>query len=129
MLITITRVEGPTHLCGKPETFETFERANSRLFSMSIYAPKDGGYHKCDFKIEAPEFDLEYSGRYDLKHFTVEAPNLKSHIVGFLRFMGGTGKPHSMSQERYDAFLKRENATPERLQEYLDTADWLEKQP
>jgi hypothetical protein len=128
MKITITRAEGPSHLCGKPYEASSFEEAQRILWNMSTTGPRIG-YDKCDFKIEDAAIGLEYDGRYDLVHFSIEPPDLKSHCTGFLRFMGGAGKPLSMSEDTYQRFLNRRVPGLARRQEYLDVADWLEQQP
>lgn len=128
MKITITRAEGPAHLCGKPIAATTFAEANRALWQMSTTAPTQG-YDKCDFKIVAEEAELEYDGRYDLEHFSAEAPNLQQHCVSFLRFMGGARKPDGMREDQYRAFVERQTPDAGRRQEFLTVADWLEKQP
>jgi hypothetical protein len=128
MKITLTRAEGPSYQCGKPETADTFARANQILWRWSTTAPREG-YDKCDFLIEDAEADFRYQGRYDLQNFTVQAPDLQKHCVGFLRFMGGAAKPLSMREEAYQAYIRR--ATPDDAEraDHLKVADWLEQQP
>lgn len=126
MIISITRGEGPSHQCGKQHLFETFKKANSKLWDMSLTAPKEGGYDKCDFRITNEATGFDYRGTYDLKHHSVEAPDLQRHIIGYLRFYGGTACPSHMTDEQYRAFI---DTTPERLQEYLQAAEWVEAQP
>jgi hypothetical protein len=127
MIITITRVEGPTQFCGKPEQFETFAKAQSRLFTMSLWAPKDGGYDKCDFRITDEATAFMYQGVYDLKHFSVQPPDLRGHCLQNLRFYAGTAKPIHFTPERYAALI--DNVTPVQRAEYIKMADWLEAQP
>ena len=46
--ITITRAEGPAHLCGKPRTFDSFDAASRWLRTCSDTFPRTGGYDKHD---------------------------------------------------------------------------------
>lgn len=128
MKITITRAEGPSHLCGKPQTATSFGEAQKVLWNMSTTAPRLG-YDKCDFQIDDAEADFTYRGRYDLQHFSVAPPDLKSHAVGYLRFMGGAAKPMSMREEAYQAYVRRMIPEDAERKGYLDAADWLEQQP
>lgn len=86
MIITITRVEGPTEQCGKAFNLLTFTQANALLRCWALSAPTSG-YDKCDFKIANEETgDVFYSGRYDLKHWTIETANLQQHIIATLEY-------------------------------------------
>lgn len=82
--ITVTRLEGPTHLCDIPHTRESFAEAKTLLESWRVWAPPYGqGYDKCRFVIEG---DLEYTGRYDLNR---DRPiTLKSQVVNFIKENG-----------------------------------------
>jgi hypothetical protein len=86
--ITITRAEGPTCECDRPETADTWAGANAILFRWSRTAPETGGYDKCDFKIVF-EDGHEYDGRYDLMHFRREHPDLARHVRSFVRYLAG----------------------------------------
>jgi hypothetical protein len=76
--IKLRRGEGPPHECGVWHSFGSFFDADLKLKNWSYSAPEHGGYDKCDFRI-VWEDGTEYDGRYDLKHFRVEAPNLGAH--------------------------------------------------
>lgn len=105
--ISITRAEGRTSECGIVEFFtgpEAWGKATSALFMMSISAPKDGGYHKVDFAIVWEDGE-EYVGRVDLKHHTVESPNLATHVRDFCEIHSGRWCPPWMGRERYDRYL------------------------
>jgi hypothetical protein len=108
--ITIRRTEGPSALC-KSFTCNSFEEANKFLSDMSFTAPTTGGYDKCDFKVVfGNESDDDYSGRYDLKHYSVEIPDLAKRINDNLNFHTGRLKPDHMEEEQYQHFLS--NAYP-----------------
>lgn len=107
MLIKITRAEGPTEQCGKPLEFDSFAGANIQLRVWSNTAPEKGGYDKCDFTIEDEALGIDYAGRYDLKHWRDEAPSLQNHVLGFLSYVAGKGKPYYMDQEQYDRAVSR----------------------
>lgn len=87
MNITITRSEGPTEFCGRSHECKTFDQANFWLRSWSVSAPKKG-YDKCDFTIANEETgDMVYTGRFDLKHWSVQASScLREHVVGYLNY-------------------------------------------
>lgn len=105
MKIELRRAEGPVHECDKPFKCESFFDANVKLKAHSWSAPEGGGYDKVDFTIIDEATGLHYEGRYDLKHWKVETPDLKAHVVGFLEFYAGRSCPSHMTQERYEAFL------------------------
>lgn len=115
MKITITQREGLSDLCDKPFTCDSFAKANEELSRWSKFAPKDGCYNKCDFKVETEERNCD--GRYDLKHFSVEKADLKRHILDNLAFLSGRSKPDRMTQERYNSYIS--DCTPEELNQ-----DW-----
>lgn len=84
IVIKLTRLEGPTHLCMIPHTRESFAEARTLLESWRLWAPPYGdGYDKCRFEIFG---DLEYTGRYDLNR---DRPvQLQSQVVNFIRSQG-----------------------------------------
>ncbi len=84
--ITVTRAEGPTHLCGIVRTVCTFPEADTILFWNSRTAPESGGYDKHDFKIEFEDGAI-YEGRYDLKHTSKDSCSLNTHIRGHLEYL------------------------------------------
>lgn len=124
--ITITRGEGPSSQCGKPVTVDSFSKANVLLRSWASTAPAGGGYDKCDFTLIDPTIELEYRGRYDLKHWKVEVADLKAHVVGFLKFQYLGERPPHMSQEQYDRYIASCQHTPETIEEVRQTVEHLE---
>jgi len=109
--IEITRAEGlHSEVTGIPEVctretmFGIWDCADSILMKWSHTAPKEGGYDKCDFKITFEDGET-YSGRYDLKHNSIEYPNLAKHVWGFTTFHAGVGKPGHLTQEDYNKYL------------------------
>jgi hypothetical protein len=85
--ITITRAEGRSHECGKTVTVTSWASAKAILFSWSMTAPRDLGYHKCDFVVTWADGET-HEGRYDLKHYTCESPNLARHVAWFYSCYG-----------------------------------------
>src|SRR5450830_144888 len=104
LLITITRADGPTHLCGKPHTCNSFDEANQLLRSWSNTV--SSGYDKCDFTVFDDTYGyndpIDYRGRYDLRSWKDEVPNLKDHILQHLSFYSGHRKPDRMTQGAYE---------------------------
>lgn len=128
MEITLNRAEGPPHQCGKPKVVATFVMADHILRDWANTAPKTG-YDKVDFKIIDTDTNLNYTGRFDLVHWSVAFPDLKDHVVGFLRFMAGEACPSHMEPDRYEAFLVGQGMTSERRLECLTTSNWIQEQP
>jgi hypothetical protein len=87
-LITITRAEGFVEECDKPETATSWLAADAILRRWSNTAPKTGGYDKCDFSIVF-EDGQDYKGRYDLKHWEAETPDLAHHVRSFISYLSG----------------------------------------
>jgi hypothetical protein len=87
-LIAITRAEGLISECDKPETATTWPAANAILRRWSETAPKTGGYDKCDFDVVFEDGQI-YSGRYDLQHWSIEAPDLAKHVRSFISYLSG----------------------------------------
>lgn len=100
--IYFKRAEGPSHLC-VAKTFTNFEDVNKYMGEMSKTAPKEG-YDKCDFKVDFGNGDT-YTGRYDLKHSSIEKPDLANYVKEELLFYAGELKPDHMSQSQYDELL------------------------
>jgi hypothetical protein len=103
--IVIIRAEGKIELCGIEQLAKSWKQADEILLEMSETAPKDGGYDKTDFYIEFVD-GQEYEGRYDLKHFTDEIPNLYNHVVDHVSFYTGLRQPHWMEEYQYQALMK-----------------------
>ena len=83
--ITLDRAEGLVSECGIEiaEGPKVWDAADEILFRWSKTAPKTGGYDKCDFKVEYADGET-YEGRYDLKHHSIETPDLGNHIYQFV---------------------------------------------
>lgn len=125
--IVITRVEGLIKDCGKPKTVSDFHKANQILRLWSDTAPKGGCYDKCDFKITFDDGSV-YEGRYDLKHWKDEVPNLGNHVRDFVTFMAGQRKPGWMTDEQWKKALNSfEKERPHYL-DYLNTHDLSDAQ-
>jgi hypothetical protein len=105
MEIILTRIEGMIDECNKPKSFATFSEANAQLTRWSYTAPQNGGYDKVKFTIKDEAADIDYAGRYDLKHWKLECANLRGHVVGYLEFMAGDYRPSHMTPEQYERFL------------------------
>lgn len=130
MLITITLVEGPSYAVHKPNSATTFREANKILSRWAMIAPKDGGYYKCDFSIKHLDPELQYEGRYDLKHHSVETVDLRGHVVGHLRFRSGEACPSHMTEAEYQNLLAEVYRFDEAAQKRAKTwADWMENRP
>lgn len=122
--ITVTRAEGPSDSCRKPETATTYDHANLILARWSNTAPRSGGYDKCDFVIVFAD-DSKYHGTYDLKHWSMQAPNLAGHIQELALFYTARETPAHMTQQRHRNFLQsaRERDTAHVYQKILDGYD------
>lgn len=107
--ITITGAEG--RHSGEVVTVNDWPAATVLLLRWSTTAPKSGGYDKHDFIITFQDGET-YEGRYDLKHHTVEWPNLKRHVVSFVKFMAGLHQPIYMSAKDYEAYVNRHDPQP-----------------
>lgn len=113
--ITLTRAEGPLVDCGKPHVCSSFKEAKAILDRWSYTAPEHGGYDKCDFRIEL-DGEPVYDGRYDLKHWRVESPNLLAHVASYLEYIS----EENPTEPSHKAFLRNMRITPEYQQEARD---------
>lgn len=107
--VSITRAEGPSHLCGKELVCRSEMRppmlpsdngkpwrcsalivAGGHLFHWGSNAPTQGnGYDKCDFNVEWTN-GLQYGGRFDLQRGgTDDGENFGDSLRGRLRFYSG----------------------------------------
>lgn len=102
--IRLVRAEGPAEECDKPQTVSSWLEANRVLRQWSETAPREGGYDKCDFTITYEDGET-YEGRYDLKHWSCEPPDLAEHVRGFVTFHAGRRKPAWMTDEEYESRL------------------------
>ena len=124
--ISITRAEGRISECGKVHTFvegeaDIWKRANALLIRWSKTAPTVG-YDKCDFTITYQDGET-YSGRYDLKHYSREIPNLGRHIYDNVRYMAGLWKPSWMSEELYKSAMQQNGKSLETYLKFYQTHD------
>ena len=111
--IILDRVEGSHVEVGRPEARieradheDIWSTADSTLKDWSETAPKEGGYDKTDFTIVYDDGET-YKGRYDLKHWTVEYPDLAKHVYHFVGFHAGVYKPPHLTAEEYAEILNR----------------------
>lgn len=104
--ITIRAGEG--RYAGATITVTDWPAANAWLLLQSTVAPATGGYDKHDFTITWEDGET-YEGRYDLKHYSIEWPNLKRHVEGFARFMAGLRRPTHMTAEEYVLCVSRDD--------------------
>jgi hypothetical protein len=105
--IRLERAEGRVRECEsvvfvRPSMWQD---ANLRLFQWSMTAPRDGGYHKCDFRVTFEDGET-YEGRYDLVHHTVDRPNLERHMRNHVDFSTGDWTPPHMTKARHGAYLQ-----------------------
>lgn len=84
--IILERYEGPTSETDKPVTVKSFEEADHILYRWSSSAPKGGAYDKVGFTIVWKDGQV-YKGRYDLKHHSIEYPNLSKYLNNALTFL------------------------------------------
>jgi hypothetical protein len=83
----------------------SYKEADAALAHLSINAPKNGGYHKCDFTVEFEDGN-KYHGRYDLKHYELELPNLRNHIRDFVNLVAGFEKPEWVTEEKEEMWAE-----------------------
>ena len=89
--IWLSRAEGWHDECSSitlSNSPELWQRANLVLMAWSYTAPRDGSYHKCDFKVTYEDGET-YEGRFDLVHFSIELPNFSKHVCEFVEFHAG----------------------------------------
>lgn len=111
--ITLRRLEGDrqrddfsSHTLTPLDDKSVWERANSLLRKWSETAPRRGkGYHKVSFIVTYEDGET-YQGRFDLKHYTVEYPDLAKHIYRSVAFYAGRYRPPHMTEEQYKEFLE-----------------------
>lgn len=125
--VEITRAEGLISETGKPvilprdlDIGNVWEAADRILYQWSKTAPTQG-YDKCDFLITWEDGET-YEGRYDLKHHTVEYPDLAKHIYNFAMFHAGLWKSW-MDEKQYRDYLGRSPAADmiPKFQHFLQT--------
>ncbi len=139
--VEIVRAEGLIHECDKPERFlgpDALLYASLRLGEWARTAPEDGGYDKCDFKIEWADGET-YDGRADIErsHHTAGKYDLAEHVRDFLTFAGGLWAPERVTAHyngkrgpavrpaecwaRYQAFVKSTGNDPAEIATFLDS--------
>ncbi|MCL0084231.1 DUF192 domain-containing protein, partial [Dehalococcoidia bacterium] len=102
--ITLRRLEGDrqrddfsSHTLTPLDDKSVWERANSLLRKWSETAPRRGkGYHKVSFIVTYEDGET-YQGRFDLRHNTVEYPDLAEHIYRSVAFYAGRYRPPHMA--------------------------------
>lgn len=122
-LIEITRGEGPSNLCGKVQKASSWAEADMILRCNSSSAPKCGAYDKHDFTVTFEDGTV-YTGRYDLKHWKVERPDLAGHVRGFIRYLAGYAPAWMANDPKAtERYLKDREAN---LAEVEEATRWLE---
>lgn len=114
--ITLSRVEG------KLETAEVtdWNQANTTLLRWSRTAPAGGSYDKCDFTIHWND-GSEYRGRYDLRHTSHGAPDLREHVRSNALFHAGAWRPKHVSEKDYQGMMSAPYMRLLALSDLLDT--------
>ena len=123
--IWLNRAEGPTDECGQVEFSDVnvWQRADMMLRAWSETAPQDGRYHKTDFKVTYADGET-YTGRLDMKHWSVQVPSVAGHMRSFVTFHAGrvpeAELPAHMKEGRYAQFLARIKDDVESFANFLD---------
>lgn len=121
--ITLERGEGPHHLVDKPYTAGGFEQASDWLAVQAATAPEGGGYDKVDFEILFEDGKV-YPGRYDLRHFSEEIPDLKVHVRLQILFYSGQYCPSHLTEDQYQKYLTwTEDYYPQGREQYQHIKD------
>jgi hypothetical protein len=102
--IELSRAEGFVNDSMSRAKVGGWDEANAVLKRWSSTAPNDGSYHKCDIWVTF-EDGASYRGRYELKHWMVESPDLVSTVHAAARFYAGVACPKHMLPDDYQAFL------------------------
>lgn len=105
--IVITRAEGPSNLCGKPQVYCDWSMAEAGFRSSNVTLPgPEMGYDKHDFIVYFQDGET-YEGRLDVKQRCCpdNDQNVKEHVNSFMSFYAGIGKPGWMSLENYERAL------------------------
>lgn len=104
--ITIDKAEGLVSECYESK-HSSFESAQDRLAKSSRTAPKSGGYDKHDVKLEWAD-GSSYQFRFDVKHLSVEYPNLIRVLTTKLDFYTGRYNCNpNLSEIDYQDILNR----------------------
>jgi hypothetical protein len=121
--ITISRVEGPTVLCGRTQHTK-WRDAEVRITNIRSSVKHDG-YDKCDFTLVFDD-GTEYKGRYDATSLKrASEGGLSQHVRQHLEFLSGEGRPYHLSPERYQFMVeeinRRSPGTSEGAKAFLNT--------
>lgn len=81
---------------------DVFGKADELLCEWSRTAPRDGGYHKCSFKVEYTDGET-YEGRYDLK--AGEGVSIGAHMESHLKRVAGRATPPGRTATEWAAYL------------------------
>jgi len=103
--ITITRAEGPTHLC-KTRVFaglDCWEKSRAFMRANLDTFPASGGYDKHDFTVVFGDGET-YEGRLDAKA-NGEDCDVQAHVRDYVRFLAGLAKPAHMTDAQYAAYV------------------------
>lgn len=109
--IRLTRAEGPSDECGKPVAYAAVTAANAQLSQWSESAPKTGSCDKCDFAIEFDDGAI-YEGTYDLKHHSIQMPDVIEHVRSMALFHTARHTPAHLTLDRHRALLQSPNYVP-----------------
>jgi hypothetical protein len=121
--ITITRAEGLSKLCGKPQVYLSWEDARIGMLRMNSTYPKAGqGYDKHDLRVVFENGET-YSGRMDVKQIDVENNDQDPliHVREMIQFYTGKHRPYWMKPEQYEQALIGVNR--QEYVEYLEMYD------
>lgn len=108
--ITITRAEGPSHLCGKTRTFaglDCWTKANAFMRANMSTFP-ESGYDKHDFMVVFSDGET-YEGRLDAKGNGDDC-DVQAHVREQVQFMAGVRKPSHMRDAQYQAYIAEDKA-------------------
>ncbi|WP_156440590.1 hypothetical protein [Burkholderia sp. MSMB1072] len=118
--IRLRRAEGLTSF--QWVEVNSWAAADSQLRTWANTAPDCGAYDKCDFEVEW-ENGAQYAGRYDLKHWNVESPDLAGHVRGNAYFYTARHQPSHMTRAGYAAFLAGHPSIAEKYERLLQWCD------
>lgn len=126
--ISITRAEGPSHLCGIQHSVECFSRANSILSSWVDMSASH--YDKVDFTVtwavEDGE-DVEWTGTYLLMHGQY-GPSLNQHIRNYAEVQAGLHRPDAYNDDNWATHLANIEHTKAQYLTFLEKCDLRTKQ-
>jgi len=103
--IEIRRAEGRTDECTDWKAYESFADADRMLGLWARTAPKDGSYHKCDFRVTYADGET-YEGRFDLVFKDLHGTELlERHMRDHVTFSAGVRCPGHISEADYARYL------------------------